>query len=71
MHQQKVKSKANLKNISKSDKGAYFRRVFVNNFFLCIFTKTLKLNCNQREILRFWYLFDFYKYFYSRKVSMV
>jgi hypothetical protein len=30
----KVKSKTNLKNISKSDKSAFFRRVFVNNFFV-------------------------------------
>jgi hypothetical protein len=60
MHQQKVKSKTNLKNISKSDKGAYFRRVFVNNFFVH-FYKTFLTELKSSWNSAFWYLFDFYK----------
>jgi hypothetical protein len=37
MHQKKVTSKTSLTNISKSEKRAYFRHVFANNFFLGAF----------------------------------
>jgi hypothetical protein len=35
----KVISKTNLTNMSKREKSAFFRLVFANNFFLCIFSK--------------------------------
>jgi hypothetical protein len=53
MHQKKVTSKTNLTNRSKSEKSAYFRHVFANNFFWVNFFKTFSTNSNQREILRF------------------
>jgi hypothetical protein len=53
MHQKKVISKTSLTNMSKSEKSAYFRHVFANNFFLCIFSKLFQRIQNQREILRF------------------
>ncbi len=37
----------------KSEKSAYFRHVFANNFFLSIFSKLFQRIRNQREILRF------------------
>ncbi len=37
--------------MSKSEKGAYFRHIFANNFFWCIFSK-LQIR-NQHDILRF------------------
>ena len=40
MHQKKVTSKTSLTNISKSEKSAYFRHVFANNFFWVHFFKT-------------------------------
>ncbi len=40
MHQKKVISKTSLTNMSKSDKSAFFRDVFANNFFLVHFFKT-------------------------------
>ena len=33
----KVISKISLTNMSKSEKSAYFRHIFANNFFVCIF----------------------------------
>jgi hypothetical protein len=42
-----------LTNTSKSEKSAYFRHVFANNFFWCIFSKLFQRIRNQREILRF------------------
>ncbi len=39
--------------MSKSENSAYFRHVFANNFFVCIFSKLLQRIQNQREILRF------------------
>jgi hypothetical protein len=41
--------------MSKSEKSAYFRHVFANNFFLCIFSNLFRQIGNQREILRFFY----------------
>ena len=40
MHQKKVTSKTSLTNISKSEKSAYFRHIFANNFFWVHFFKT-------------------------------
>jgi hypothetical protein len=53
MHTQKVISKTSLTNISKSEKSAYFRHVFANNFFLVHFSKLFQRIQNQHEILRF------------------
>ncbi len=39
MHQKKVISKTSLTNMSKSEKSAFFRHVFANNFFLVNFFK--------------------------------
>ncbi len=49
----KVISKTSLTNMSKSEKSAYFRHVFANNFFWCIFSKLSQRIRHQREILRF------------------
>jgi hypothetical protein len=38
--------------MSKSEKSAFFRQVFANNFFLYIFSKLCQRIRNQREILR-------------------
>ncbi len=50
MHQKSYKQ-TSLTNMSKSVKSAYFRHVFANNFFWCIFQRIQ----NQREILGFFY----------------
>jgi hypothetical protein len=47
MHQKKVTSKTSLTNMSKSEKSAYFRHDFANNF---LWVQRIQ---NQREILRF------------------
>jgi hypothetical protein len=52
MHK-KDTSKTSLKNMSKNEKSAFFRHVFANNFFWCIFSKLFQRIQNQREILRF------------------
>jgi hypothetical protein len=39
--------------MSKSEKSAYFRHVFANNFFLVHFSNLFQLIRYQREILRF------------------
>ncbi len=39
-HTKKVISKTSLMNMSKSEKSAYFRHVFTNNFFFVCFFKT-------------------------------
>jgi hypothetical protein len=49
----KVISKTSLTNMSKCEKSAYFRHVFDNNFFLCIFSNLFQWIRNQCEILRF------------------
>jgi hypothetical protein len=36
----------------KSEKSAFFRHVFANNFFVCIFSKLFQRIRNKREILR-------------------
>jgi hypothetical protein len=51
--QKKVISKTSLTNMSKSEKSAFFRHVFANNFFWYIFSKYSQRIRNQREILRF------------------
>jgi hypothetical protein len=53
MPQKKVISKTSLTNINKSEKSAFFRHVFANNFFWYIFSKLFQRIRNQREILRF------------------
>ncbi len=47
--------------MSKSEKSAFFRHVFANNFFLYIFSKLFQRIQNQRVILRFLHLFQFKK----------
>ncbi len=42
-----------LTNMSKSQKSAFFRHVFANNFFCVHFFKFFQQIPNQREILRF------------------
>ncbi len=49
----KVISKTSFTNMSKSEKSAFFRHIFANNFFWCIFSKLFQRIRNQREILRF------------------
>jgi hypothetical protein len=39
--------------MSKSEKSAYFRHGFANNFFECIFSNLIQRIRKQREILRF------------------
>ncbi len=39
--------------MSKSEKSAFFRHVFANNFFRYIFSKLFQRIWNQQEILRF------------------
>jgi hypothetical protein len=39
--------------MSKSEKSAFFRHFFANNFFLHMFSKLFQRIRNQREILRF------------------
>ncbi len=39
--------------MNKSEKSAFFRYVFANNFFWYIFSKLFQRIRNQREILRF------------------
>ncbi len=55
MHTKKVVSKTSLTNMSTSEKRAYFRHVFANNFFWCIFSNLFQRIRNQREILHFLY----------------
>jgi hypothetical protein len=49
----KVASKKSLTNMSISEKSAYFRHVFANNFVWVHFYKLFQRIRNQREILRF------------------
>jgi hypothetical protein len=60
MHQKKVISKTSLTNMIKSEKSAFFRHVFANNFFWYIFSKLFQRIRNQREILRFLILFSIF-----------
>ncbi len=53
MHQKKVISKTSLTTMSKSEKSAFFRHVFANNFFWYIFSKLFQRIRNHREILHF------------------
>ncbi len=43
--------------MSKSEKSAFFRHVFANDFFWYIFSKSFQRIRNQREIMRFLTLF--------------
>ncbi len=54
---EKVVQKCKKKIISKISltKRAYFRHVFPNNFFWCIFSKLFQRIQNQQEILRSWF----------------
>ncbi len=49
----KVISKTSLTNMSKSENSAYFRHVFANNFFACIFAKLFQRIRNHHETQRF------------------
>ncbi len=55
--------------MSKSEKSAFFRHVFANNFFLYIFSKLFQRIRNQREILRFLTPFPIFQkiFFWSYK----
>jgi hypothetical protein len=65
MHQKKVISKTILTNMSKSEKSAFFRHIFGNNFFLVHFFKTFSRDLKLRETLRFIdTFFDFFKKFF-------
>ncbi len=64
MHQKKVINKTSLTNMSKSEKSAFFRHVFANNFFLVHFSKLFQRIRNQREILRF---FTYFSIFSNKK----
>jgi hypothetical protein len=53
--------------MSKSEKSAFFRHVFANNFFWVNFSKPFQRIRNQREILRFLTPFSIFskkKFFY-------
>jgi hypothetical protein len=39
--------------MSKSEKSAYLRHIFANNFFVFLFSKLFQRIRNHREILRF------------------
>jgi hypothetical protein len=67
MHK-KVTSKTSLTNMSKSEKSAYFRHVFANNFFRFIFSKLFQRIQNQREILRF---FDTHIEFFNQTIFLL
>jgi hypothetical protein len=62
MHQKKVISKISLTNMSKSEKSAYFRHVFANNFFLVRFFKTFSTDSKSAWNSAFFDTFlDFFK----------
>ncbi len=51
MHKKKVISKTSLTNMSKSEKSAFFRHIFANNFFLLHFFKTFRF-CKKKFFFR-------------------
>jgi hypothetical protein len=46
----KVVSETSLKNITKSEKSAYFHHALANNFFLCIFKKLYQRIQNSKRV---------------------
>jgi hypothetical protein len=65
MHQKKVISKTSLTNMSKSEKSAFFRHVFANNFFLVHFFKTFSTeSISASKSPYFDTFFDFFKTFF-------
>ncbi len=54
MHTQKVTSKTSLTNKSKNEKSAYFRHVYANNFFGCIFSTDSKSAWNSTDSKSAW-----------------
>jgi hypothetical protein len=59
MHQKKVISKTSLTNMSKSEKSAFFRHVFANNFFLVHFFKPFDT------------FFEFFKKFFLKVILVL
>ena len=58
----KVISKTSLTNMSKSEKSAFFRHVFANNFFLVNFFKTFSTDSKSAWNSGFFHtFFDFFK----------
>jgi hypothetical protein len=64
MHQKKVIIKTSLTNMSKSEKNAYFRYVFANNFFLVRFFKTFSTDSKSA-------FFDTFLDFFKKKIFKV
>ncbi len=63
----KVISKTSLTNMSKSEKSAFFRHVFANNFFLVHFFKTFPTDLKSALNSAF---FDTYWIFSKKKFSL-
>ncbi len=62
MRQKKVISKTSLTNMSKSEKSAFFRHIFANNFFLVNFFKTFSMDSKLAWNSAFFdTFFDFFK----------
>ena len=62
MHQKKVISKTSLTTMSKSEKSAFFRHVFANNFFMVHFFKTFSTDSKSAWNSAFFdTFFDFFK----------
>jgi hypothetical protein len=62
MHPKKVISKTSLTNMSKSEKSAFFRHVFANNFFLVQIFKTFSTDSKSAWNSAFFdTFFDFFK----------
>jgi hypothetical protein len=71
MHQKKVISKTSLTNMSNSEKSAFFRHVFANNFFLVNFFKTFSTDPKSAWNSAFFDTFSefFKKYFFLGHIS--
>ncbi len=65
MYQKKVTRKASLTNMSKSEKSAYFRHVFANNFFWVHFFQTFSTESKSAWNSAF---FDTYIEFFNKKI---
>ncbi len=67
VHQKKVISKKSLTNMSKSEKSAFYRHVFANNYFLVHFFKTFSTDSKSAWNSAFFDTFsDFFKKFFFR-----
>ncbi len=71
MHQKKVIGKTSLTNMSKSEKSAFFRHVFANNFFWVNFFKTFSTDSKSAWNSAFFDTFSefFKKYFFLGHIS--